>query len=320
MAYSNPSHIDVCMLVRNFYEHDGRVEKEAEYLASHGLRVLVIAQWRAGLPANERIRNHQVVRLPLHRLGNPNQTWLATRILDGIDGLMTASQQWMPGMSRLQRTVHTLNYQVGAVSAVARAQPDTIHSHDLDTLLPGVIAAIFAHASLVYDSHELWVERHINLGWLSSWIHRAKYSLLEWALIGHADTVFTVCDSIADELAARYGITRPTVLRNVPTFTTGKTRDLHSELGIDGPILLYIGTLAPHRGLDRAVQALRYLPERVQLVLVGPKHGTTADDVAALARALEVDQRVTILDPVAPGDIIALAGGADIGLCTHQPV
>ncbi|MBI5511319.1 MAG: glycosyltransferase [Deltaproteobacteria bacterium] len=212
----------------------------------------------------------------------------------------------------------TAGYYAAAVAHGLRFRPKVVHCHDLDTLLPGALVAKTRAATLVFDAHELWTERASLTGGAWSRLHRGRYRVLERLLIGRADAVITVSDGIKDELVRRYRITAPTVLLNTPSMKRG-TGGLRRAIATDAPVLLYVGGIQPHRGLEVAVAALAELRE-VVLVLLGPAWGATVQGLQAQAVALGVLERLQILPPVPPADVTAWAADADVGLCVIPPV
>jgi glycosyltransferase involved in cell wall biosynthesis len=128
--------------------------------------------------------------------------------------------------------------------------------------------------------------------------------------------VITVNDSIADELARRYGVPRPVVVRNCPR-TVGpaprrEASPLRGRAGVpaEAPILLYQGMFMPYRGLENLVRSVRGIT-RAHLVLLG--WGPLRDSLSALARAEGVAHRVRFLEGVPLADLLAWTAGADVG-------
>ncbi|HWB19155.1 MAG TPA: glycosyltransferase family 4 protein, partial [Phycisphaerales bacterium] len=111
-------------------------------------------------------------------------------------------------------------------------QPDVIHSHDLNTLIAGGMVKRMNGAKLVYDSHELWLERNIGNG--KRWKDRLAWTPVERGLIGRCDAVISVAEGICVHLAERYGIPKPTLIRNVQPYEPPASRSklLSNELGI----------------------------------------------------------------------------------------
>jgi glycosyltransferase involved in cell wall biosynthesis len=89
-----------------------------------------------------------------------------------------------------------------------------------------------------------------------------------------------------------------------PPVRDGRTGALRKQLGLrDEPLVLYVGRLAPGKGIDLLVDAVAAL-DGVHLALVGPEEG------GAAARARATGGRVHVLEPLA--DPHALYGDADV--------
>lgn len=198
---------------------------------------------------------------------------------------------------------------------------DVIHAHDLNTLPVAAALTRGTGARLVYDSHELYSE----VGLLSPF-ERSVWRALEQRLIHRADNVLTVCDSIADELSSRYGITKPTVLLNCPPAATlPDERDagpspLRERAGLSDsqePIILYQGGFALYRGLRVLVEAATQI-ERGVVVMMG--WGRLEQELADLVRRHGLEHRVKLIPPATPQELLSYTRGADIGMIPYRPV
>src|SRR5205823_4606011 len=97
--------------------------------------------------------------------------------------------------------------------------------------------------------------RDAEIGTVAAPLHAARplWRALERRLAPQADAVLTVGDGVARELALRYGIPSPAVVRNVPAAAaagTGERSPLRGALDLpdDVRIALYLGGLQPGRG------------------------------------------------------------------------
>jgi glycosyltransferase involved in cell wall biosynthesis len=169
----------------------------------------------------------------------------------------------------------------------------------------------------VYDAHELYPE----ISTLSAGEARV-WRAVERRLIRRADRVVTVCESIADELVARYGVDEPLVLLNCPPLTglAEGGSSLRERLGLDDvtePIVLYQGGFAPNRGLPELVRAAGLLDEGI-LVLMG--WGSLEGELRQLTARLGLERRVRFAAPVPRSALVECAAGADVGVIPYEPV
>jgi glycosyltransferase involved in cell wall biosynthesis len=205
-----------------------------------------------------------------------------------------------------------LDYYWRAYRLVRADPPEALHAHDLNTLPVAAALARRLRLPLTYDAHELYPE-------ISTLSEReaATWRFLERRLAGRADSILTVCDSIAAELERRYGVRRPTVVLNCPVAGRANGRPARSPAEGGEPVVLYQGGFAPHRGLETLVRAAHGL-ERGTIVLMG--WGRLEDELRALIARERLEGRVSIAAPVPPGEVVAHAAGAAVGVIPYEPV
>jgi glycosyltransferase involved in cell wall biosynthesis len=201
---------------------------------------------------------------------------------------------------------------------IAMGKPyDIYHANDLNTLPVAWWAARRSGAKLVYDSHELYVER--NRKNTASRVGKFLLSQLESFLIRRTDAVITVNESIADELSRRYRIRTPTVVMNTPSRTfhpvNRNVTSLRESLGIksDYRLLLYAGLITFNRGLENLIQSLVYLPD-CHLVFMGYGNDEYKKHLLELTRRIGVESRVSFFGPVPPDEVTIYAASADLGV------
>ncbi|MBW2037751.1 MAG: glycosyltransferase family 4 protein, partial [Deltaproteobacteria bacterium] len=192
---------------------------------------------------------------------------------------------------------------------------DVFHAHDLNTLFPAAVLAKKTGASLVYDSHELYVHRNSNE---NQW-RRLRWLLIEAQMIRQVDEVITVSESIAEVLVERYKIEKPTLVRNVQeysqTWRKGALREL-PELQHVSPqdrIAIYAGRITAGRGLGIMVEASQYL-KGVTIVLLGRENVAYSRKLKAMIRARGVGHKVILVPPVEPDEVCEYISSADVGL------
>jgi len=191
-------------------------------------------------------------------------------------------------------------------------RPDVCWANDADTLRPAWAAARATGARLVYDAHEvIWDDRSLKPAW------RLRWWLVEASHVRRASRVVTVCEPIADLMAKRYRIRRPVVVLNCPsaTQTTASYAEERSPLREHARpgerIVLFHGSLSPHRGVEELIRAMPLLPRDVRLVVLG--HGAHGSVLQALATESSAAERITFLPSVPAAELPAWLAGADIG-------
>jgi glycosyltransferase involved in cell wall biosynthesis len=274
----------IAMLLHKSVEFDSRVRREAAALSEAG---------------------HDVTVLHLPRRRGE---------LDGaLDGFTVRSvtppawvRRWLPSL------VYRMVFLAAFVRGVRRLSPDVVHAHDVAMLAPGAIGAAVTGAQLVYDSHEYaagvpYRER----------LWALFVTALERVVIRRCAAVITVSDGIAERLVDRYGlIERPVVLRNVPMSAKEPVAPgaLRERLGIGAaPLVLHQGAVAPGRGCEQLVAAMRDLPD-AHLVFLGDGWPGHQARVEALVAAGGLSDRVHFLASVPIAELAGHTADADIGV------
>lgn len=282
----------VTMLVRNPFTNDTRVEREAHTLIGAGYQVTIVADAAPGLPLREEREGVVVRRIPRRGRNIPGLRFLAHA-------------------RRLRR-------------AVERTRPDVVHAHDADALQSAGPAAARLKVPLVYDSHELWLGRTARgRSRLYDLLNRAWYSFVERRYARRAALVIVANPGVAPELERRYGIRGVRHVANYPVEAEPvATRDLRTlpaaaAIPAEAPIVLYLGAVMAHRGVEEVVAALTDVAG-AHLVCLGAA-GPHVDVVRAEVARHGVGQRVHLVPPVPSEEVVPYAGSASVGVSLVQP-
>lgn len=304
--------------------HDSRVLQEARTLGGAGYEVLVVASHMAPTTAES---SGRVRVLTVNR--GPRSGWLLWGIIERTRakvGRTSSRPQRAVGQVAILAALATYGslawwrYLLRALRAAASERADLYVAHDLETLPVAVAAKMMSGGQLLYDSHELYTELpRVRRAPLS----RRRWSAIERALIGRADRVMTVSETLARLLHDRYGIALPCVLLNVPheePITDATAPDLRAELGISHriPIILHLGYLQPDRGLEQLISTMPSCPETI-LVLMGEGQMSYVSSLKELVQRLQLSSRVRFVPLVAPEHVIANSKSADVGVVLAQP-
>lgn len=160
-------------------------------------------------------------------------------------------------------------------SIIKKEKYNIVYCNDFDTFIVVYLLKRKYDFKIIYDSHELWTERKgAKKTIVHRFINRIEY-YLEKNIIRKCDAVITVSDGIAEELAKRYNIKKPYVIRNldiVKKIPTKKERVLlRDKLSIprDALLIVYQGVLADERGIPELLSAMSELPQNIHLLLMG---------------------------------------------------
>lgn len=279
------------MLVRNPFTHDSRVEKEARTLRDAGYAVTVVCEARDGLPLIEE-RDGVTVR----RVARPTTQLLGLRFL---------------------------RYQRALADALRATDPHILHAHDTDALVP--VARVAGERSLpfVYDAHELWLGRPPReRSALYVLAFRTYYAAVERLLIPRAAATVTVSPPIARHLERRYRLPRVELVPNYPELGESQPpKEIRAlpateRIPAGAPLILHLGGYTPERGIDELIAALPDVPH-AHLILLGAAASDQA--VAQWAMRRGVADRVHVLAPVPPDEVVAYAASATIGVAPIVP-
>jgi len=312
--------------------NDTRVFKEAFSLRDAGYQVHIVACKRSDIPASEQIDGVQVDRLayPVEFLKKlPSAlVWLvlAPLLLLMLPFLVAAKRKY-------KTTVQLASSSAVAVIAsrvllpvfwcrvyrLTRGQKyQGYHAHDLMTLPVAWWMKKRRGGAVVYDCHELWLDRNTLR-------KRTKYNperILEWLLesflIRRSNAVLVVSESIADALSKRYKIRKPVVIFNTPYYINIAKKnglpDLRGKAGItdNKPIVLYTGLISHGRGLEQLIEAMSYVPD-CRLVLMGyDLRMQYSGTIRKLAQEYGVTDRLHFVDAVPFPEVPLWAASADV--------
>ncbi|MEQ9186399.1 MAG: glycosyltransferase [Cryomorphaceae bacterium] len=314
----------VLSIVNNNVVRDARVQKEARSLMEAGYEVVVVGvQDRLHLPLTESLGGIQVVRIPrtglyaaIWRLFSQDSPAKASANESNhpkkTSWKLRIKEWWIP----FHRERVFANFYAGAAARIRHESPDILHIHDLNAL-PVLDLLTEVKAKVIYDAHELYTE----LATLRP-SQRRSYQKIESRLIGKADAVITVNQSIATELSERYGIKEPVVVRNCPRTVQKNMKSciqLREQLAIpsEEKVILFQGGFTKGRGIETLLEAMVGM-EGAQLVLMG--WGPLEQELKGLSYRLGLPGKAHFIPPVSQDELIAVSAQADIGVIPYQAI
>lgn len=229
------------------------------------------------------------------------------------------------GLMRFHLPLCFWDYYLRSLRYVDQHPADIYHAHDLNTLPVAYWAGRRHRAKVVYDSHELYLER--NTLRPPGRIQKAVLSRCEAFLIRRAAGVITVNESIAKELERRYGVATPTVVMNTPRRISVQEHwskadsPLRAAAGVPpgNPLLIYSGSITFNRGLEKLIESLIYLPD-CYLVLMGYGAAQYKERLQRLAVETGAGPRFSFFGPVAADQVTLYAADADLGVAPIENV
>jgi len=256
------------------YPPDRRVEREARDLIRAGHNVFLMARRAPGQAAEETVAGVHVIRVPL-----PFQN---RRFL--CDLAYYLCQRYLIVFSILR--------------ACRRHHIDALHVHDLPYAFATTLAGRLLHLPVVFDMHEHYTVM-VAMGFEAPAYRRFKplagpllalLRLEERFACRRARKVIVVADEHVSRVAS-LGVPR----EDIVVVTNTEDHDAFSGLAIDQElcarhrdefVILYMGMLNPHRGLETAIDAmpivLGQIPNaRLLIVGDGPSRGVLKQRVRA---------------------------------------
>lgn len=168
----------------------------------------------------------------------------------------------------------------------------------------------------VYDMDSVLSDQLIeSRPWLAPL--RRVFEALEKRVVAGACVLAPMCEALVHRFE-RNGDSKAVVLKDVsllqePSGDEGEPEDLRGELGISGPVVMYIGNLEPYQGIELLVSAFARALESAEgtLVIIGgkPDHIRRYRD---LARNLGVGERVHLIGPRPVARLAEYLGQADV--------
>lgn len=316
-------------IVLNGVTEDSRVLKCAWSLGNAGWDVLVIGSTPSGLSDDLGIGYSRILRLPLKIVITKEHIPLLLRVFGKSDGARWLISGVLRRLRRYRRkafevlgvkrevVVPNLNRAVKVITPVALDfAPDIVHAHDY-TALPVAGAIVEAlrkadkSASLVYDAHE-YVPGVAHLTKPMA----ALYTKIERKYSATSAAVLSVSEPMNDLLLEQLQIkNRPTIVANDPLVDgqLSSSRNLRADTGVpEGvPLMVYSGAVAPQRGIQTALAALRQLPGVHLALIANPQNKSVMDLVAS---APDLADRFHVVPYVPNSELVSYLSTADIGL------
>ncbi len=269
--------------------HDSRVRKEANALVRAGHHVRLVGLRQAGEAAIEHLDEVELVLFELK-----SRLLLKTSLL-------------LP--------IKYAEFILRSLWKLIHFKAHVYHAHDLEALLPAWLAAKLTRARVIYDAHELFTERPIEM--------RAVWRVMERFLLNRVDAVIAASVERAEIMYQEYGAKElPTVLLNTP-YRNGKpssstVRDYLPPEYKGKRILLYQGGLSPNRCLESLILAERFLNKSVILVFLGNLTPFSESVLKSLVKQHRLEERVFFIRAVDPSELTSFITSADIGVVIYK--
>lgn len=170
-------------------------------------------------------------------------------------------------------------------------------------------------ASLFFETHEMFAQSYREEHPAPSFVERRKLSGLsarEGFVYRHAKGLIALTPLLIEDIRKEYGVDTPAVVAP-DGVDLEQARPPTQQIKNDVPVLLYLGSLHPWKGVDTLIRAMLHVAHPAVLYIVGGNDRRIAE-LRALALELGVDSRVIFVGPVEPGRRFEWIHKADICL------
>lgn len=209
--------------------------------------------------------------------------------------------------SILGKVKRFVKWYVKIVKYLKQQEVQCINAHSLSVLPLCVYLKKVKKAKLIYDAHELETETNSTGG-----IKKVLAKFVEKRLIGYADHVFVVSDSIAQFYQDLYQLDNIDVVLNAPVEKPQVSQNIFREklaIADDTVIFLYQGVLSSGRGIEFLLEAFTKLTDR-KACIVFMGYGALESEIQSYQAKYD---NIFHFPAVAPADVHIHTSSADVG-------
>lgn len=309
----------IAILVFNNFTHDKRVMNIATHFYEKNYQTSVFAAKTIKELKSKDYKGYNIFRISLlsSLMATPHKKTQNSRSFNGIK----SSPKYSFYHNHIRNNIlkmHIIDginefvYSVAVIVRILLLKPEILYCNDLDTLLPGFIAARLLKSRLIFDSHELFLfgakyEQSFRL-------KKYFWNFLQKKLIHKADAVIVTTKYRAEILKNQYDLDKVYVLQNCPKYDPIGPHDLFREeysLPKENTILLYQGGLTAARGIFELVDIVSEIG-KVNLIFMGM--GKDKQKLKDYIRDMGLTDKIFVKDAVDPEILLQYTSSADIGL------
>ncbi len=308
----------VCIVSPGHLASNPRVVKEADALHAAGYRVTVIA---GNLTAFVRPFDEEIVARAPWTVVRVDPASLAARLASRLAKALT--QAWSPKAAGIPSWLAAIAYssQTSGLTRAARAVPADLYIAHYVAGLPAAAAAAQLHGAAVgYDAEDFHAGERTNDAGASreiALVREIESNFLPRCVHGTAASPM-----IALAYAELYGVKLVPVLNVFPLMDAGDgpppVGDAHPKKELSA--YWFSQTIGPDRGLQSFIQAMARTRARVTLHVRGSDHRGHGKNLLALARSLQIGDRVELLPMESPFRMVEFARHYDIGLSLEADI
>ena len=303
----------VCILTPGHLSTNPRLVKEADSLADAGYEVSVIAAdctlWARDADRSFSGQAWQVVRTLSFGPHSPLPSRVVQLVRQRLARAMVAA-----GVRRMP-TILAAWHPIGPdlVSAALDVRADLYIAHYPAVLPAAAIAAQHHRGRYAFDAEDFHLGDAPDGPEYNA--QRRMLCAIEGRYLPGCAYVTAASPGIADAYVDAYGIVRPIVALNVFPRDQAPCRPTSGGTVAPGPSVYWFSqTIGPERGLECAVRAIGQAQSRPHLYLRGTPAAGFLGYLRTIATESGVADRLHVLPPAVPSEMVRLAAVYDLGL------
>jgi len=169
---------------------------------------------------------------------------------------------------------------------------------------------------LIFETHEVFAQTYREEHPTPTARQRYKLGGLEQReafVYEHAAGLLALTPLLLDDIRSTYGVTVPGEIAPDGVDLKQAEAPLMLPQNTGVPMLLYLGSLHPWKGVDTLIRAMKHVTRGAQLTIVGGNSARIAE-LRALAASVGVGNKVIFVGPVEPGRRFEWIHRADVCL------
>ncbi len=248
-------------------------------------------------------------------VGFSNRDRTLRRVIQGIDCFsFFLSDKRKTRWDVLGRYLSAAQMLLGVNGIILAQKAKVYHAHNFHSLPAAVLSAWLHGGKVIYDSHESWtIHRH------GGFHPEHLFALISESLfLRFVDGFVTVNEMVEDFYHRKYEIPDGLVLYNThPLRPLVRQYKFHEELELapGRPVVLFQGGFYDKlRGIEELIDAAPLIDESAVVVFLGFGPATTIENMRARIAGLGLQERVFIVPPQKPDEILDYTMSADVGM------
>ena len=144
---------------------------------------------------------------------------------------------------------------------------DFYHFHDPELIMVGVVLKLFGK-KVIYDVHEDVPKQILDKDWIGNIFVKKFVAFLVNLIEQTGAFLFNRIVAATPEIAKKLPKTKTIILRNFPILKLINNAIL-ADYKKNKPLIIYAGGLSKIRGIKEVIQAMEYIGDRAELLLLG---------------------------------------------------